>query len=88
MVNLSVNEELVPVPIPALVAVLLNTEDKKGSPLTQIEVIRIRDSANCMMMPRDVADKMKESRGYEDIDPENIWEEWQQVRLELRNNDE
>ena len=40
-------EELIPVPVPALVAVLLNKESEKGSPLTEQEVLEIRDNAAC-----------------------------------------
>jgi hypothetical protein len=77
------DENLRLVHVPALVAVLLNSEEKKGSPLTEQEVIDIRDSAKCMAMPIDVAEKVVDERGYADIDPENAWEDWQRVRLEL-----
>lgn len=77
------DENLKLVHVPALVAVLLNAEEKKGSPLTEQEVIDIRDSSQCMAMPNDVAEKVAEERGYADIDPENAWNEWQSVRLEL-----
>jgi hypothetical protein len=81
-------EELIPVPVPALVAVLLNKENEKGSPLTEAEVLEIRDSAACIMMPISVASKMEESRGYTDISPEYAWEHWQQARKELiKEND-
>ncbi|WP_281558313.1 hypothetical protein [Thalassomonas sp. RHCl1] len=80
----SQNEEnLKLVHVPALVAVLLNAEEKKGSPLTEQEAIGIRDSSQCMAMPFDVAEKVAQERGYADIDPENCWAEWQSVRLEL-----
>ena len=82
----SQNEEsLLLVHVPALVAVLINAEDKKGSPLTEHEVLEIRDSSQCIAMPRDVAAKVAEERGYADIDPENAWKEWQGVRLELQS---
>ena len=29
------------------------------------------------MMPAPVAAEVSEKRGYRDLDPENIWEEWQ-----------
>lgn len=77
------DENLKLVHVPALVAVLLNAENKKGSPLTEKEVIEIRDSSQCMVMPLDVAEKVAEERGYADIDPENAWIEWRNVRLEL-----
>ena len=77
------SEDLLLVHVPALVAVLLNAENEKESPLTESEVIEIRDSSNCIAMPIDVAGKVAEERGYVDIDPENAWEEWQTVRIEL-----
>lgn len=76
-------EELVPVFVPALSAVLLSAEDKKGEPLTYDEVIRIRDESPCIMMSVDDLQKMVASRGYEDIDPENCWHDWQYLRREL-----
>jgi hypothetical protein len=80
------NEELLLVHVPALVAVLLNAENEKESPLTESEVIKIRDSAQCMAMPIDVAEKDAEERGYADIDPENVWEDWQSIRKELADD--
>lgn len=80
-------EELIPVPVPALVAVLLNKEKEKGTPLTEQEVIEIRDNAACIMMPISTITKMEESRGYPDIDPEYVWEHWQEARVELIENE-
>src|SRR5437016_11753647 len=77
------NEPLVPVFIPALAPLLLRAEQLKGKPLTETEVLRIRDKATCVMMPADAARQMEENRGYPDIDPENCWAEWQQRRLGL-----
>lgn len=74
---------LVIYPVPSLVATLLNREKTKGSPLTEEEVIQIRDNCGAIAVPFDVAQQMDESRGYRDIDPENCWEEWQQARKEL-----
>lgn len=75
------------VPVPALVAVLLNKEREKGSPLTEDEVIEIRDNAACIAMPITVIPKLEEERGYADIDPELAWEEWQSVRVQFFNNE-
>jgi len=77
------NEELVPVFIPALVAILVNFEDQKGAPLTDAEVMRIRDEAAVIMAPLSVAASMVETRGYVDIDPENCWHDWQMARRNL-----
>ena len=77
-------EKLLLVHVPALVAVLINAEDQKGSALTEQEVIEIRDTSQCIAMPLDVAEKVAEERGYSDIDPENVWQEWSQVKAELQ----
>jgi hypothetical protein len=69
--------------IPALVAILLNAEQKKGAPLTEAEVIAIRDTAACMAMPVSAAAAVESKRGYQDIVAEAAWAEWQRVRLEL-----
>jgi len=80
-------EELIPVPVPALIAVLINKEKEKGVPLTEQEVITIRDNAACIMMPVSVMAQIEESRGYPDIDPEYAWEHWQEARVELIENE-
>ncbi|MBM4089700.1 MAG: hypothetical protein FJ276_09770 [Planctomycetes bacterium] len=41
---------LVPRFIPALAAILLAAEDKKGEPLSHDEVLSTRDNATCIMM--------------------------------------
>ncbi|MEA5205277.1 hypothetical protein [Enterobacter mori] len=62
--------------IPALVVVLLSKERETGRELTQQEVESIRDSATAIRVPVDVAKEMIKERGYLDIDPEDVWEEW------------
>ena len=74
---------LIIVHVPALVVVLLHEERKKGSPLTEPEVLRIRDNGTCIAMPEDVAGVVAEKRGYDDIDPERAWEQWQVVRKQF-----
>ena len=76
-------EKLVPVFIPALVAILVNLEDQKGEPLSYEEVMEIRDNASVMMMEKSHADALAESRGYDDIDPENCWYDWQMCRQDM-----
>jgi len=70
-------------PMPALVVLLLNKEQEKGSPLTEAEVIDVRDCAECVMVPRDTAARIADERGYDDIDPERAWEAWNAVRPSL-----
>lgn len=79
----SQQDELIPVFMPALVVLLVHAEDKKGTPLSKEEVFAIRDKALCIMMDVADAQKMNESRGYADIDPENCWYDWQIARREM-----
>ncbi|MGF1733692.1 hypothetical protein [Photobacterium kasasachensis] len=79
-------EELVVVPVPALVAVLLNKEKEKGSLLTEDEVLKVLDNADSIVMPRHALEKVEQSRGYIDIDPEHAWEEWKSIRSSLHKN--
>jgi hypothetical protein len=71
------------VPVPALVAILLKLEQDKGAPLTEAEVLHARDNVECIAMPAFARDEIAASRGYDDIDPENVWAEWQAVRPTL-----
>ena len=72
--------ETVSVFVPALVAVLTALEQQHGAPLTQAQVEATRDAASCIAMaPRD-ADALERSRGYADLEPELVWEQWQLVR--------
>ncbi len=76
-------KELLIVPVPALVAVLLNAEHEKGAPLIETEVLAIRDNAACIAMPHYAHAKVAAEPGYDDVDPEFVWEDWQQARLSL-----
>ena len=80
---MSDDTDLVPVFIPALGAILIAAEDNKGEPLTSEEVVSIRDNTTCIMMTHADSAKLAESRGYDDIDPENCWYDWQMLRRKL-----
>lgn len=73
-----------PVPIPALGVLLLKLEEQKGSPLTEPEVLSVRDKAVCMMMHISHKQAMDEKRGYSDINLENAWEDWLAFRAAAR----
>ncbi|WP_081641763.1 hypothetical protein [Dickeya dadantii] len=62
--------------IPALIALLTIREDEAGRPLTKEEVETIRDNATAIVLPEDVAISMTAERGYNDISPEHVWDEW------------
>ncbi|CAM3371072.1 hypothetical protein BZK31_18505 [Pseudomonas floridensis] len=66
--------------VPALVVILTAAENEKGSPLTEEEVVSIRDKATCIALRFSAALSMEEKRGYPDIVAENCWEQWQQYR--------
>ncbi|SNR29151.1 hypothetical protein [Actinomadura mexicana] len=69
--------------MPALVVVLHAAEQEKGAPLTEAEVLALRDNATCMTVPLSVASDLERSRGYADIPPENLWPEWLSVREQI-----
>lgn len=80
---MSDDSDLIPVFMPALGAILVAAEDKKGEALTNDEVLSIRNNAACIMMTHSNAKKLAESRGHDDIDPGNCWYDWQMIRREL-----
>ena len=79
------DQPLMLVPVPPLVALLANREREKGSPLTEAEVNEMRDNCVCINLPLSEARKMAEARGYDDINPEVAWDQWQVAREQLRN---
>ncbi|HZG43207.1 MAG TPA: hypothetical protein VEY93_09605 [Longimicrobium sp.] len=82
------DDTLISVYIPPLVFLLAHHERAKGAPLTRDEVLAIRDDGVCMMLRRSAAMQMAAQRGYDDIDPEFAWEDWQAVRDTLPENQE
>jgi len=66
--------------IPTLVSLLKAAEDCKGTPLSEEEVLEIRDNATATAVPFSAAVALEKERGYEDIVPEECWNEWQRVR--------
>jgi hypothetical protein len=74
-------DQLCAVFIPALALLLKDAETSKGSPLSEAEVLAIRDGATCIAVPFDVALQMESDRGLRDIVAEDCWSEWQRIRL-------
>jgi hypothetical protein len=79
-------EELIPVFIPTLAEMLAHAEKTKGTPLTETEVLRIRDNAACIMMRPEHAEQMVGPRGFRDVEPENCWADWHRLRVQLTGN--
>jgi hypothetical protein len=73
-------QQFVPVFVPALVLVLRETELLMGRQLSMPEVLNVRDKCFCSMMPVDDANKIEAKRGHRDINPEQVWEQWQEAR--------
>jgi len=62
--------------IPSLISLLVSKAEEKGSPLTEEEVLAIRDNATAIVTDAQGVLAVAERRGYQDIDPEYCWEEW------------
>ncbi|EKS7104758.1 hypothetical protein ACEV6G_18030 [Enterobacter ludwigii] len=68
--------------IPALIIVLIDKEQGMGRELTRDEVESIRDDATAIRLPAEAAEDIIRERGYRDIDPENVWREWQAYKAD------
>lgn len=66
--------------MPSLSSLLLASESKAGRRLTRTEVEGITASATCVTMQHHDAQELERSRGYADLDPRKVGEEWQIVR--------
>lgn len=73
-------QELVPLFIPSLAAILKAKEDQAGRAPREEEVLLIRDQAIVIMVSKEHYLKMEQSRGYKDINPENCFQEWKLLR--------
>ena len=67
-------------------SLLLRHEQDKRSPLTEREVLSIRDNASVVMVPRSGIAPIFKRRGHDDIAPEHCWEQWQEVRKQFAEN--
>lgn len=77
------DKDLIPVFMPPLATLLAHAEELKGAPLTETDVVRIRDKSVCMMMERKDAEALIPSRGFRDVEPENCWADWHRLRVEM-----
>ncbi len=72
--------------VPAQKLLLVNAERTKGEPLTRDEAEAVRDGGTCIMVPASVDRSMAAERGYPDLDPEHVWDDWQQARPDLMDD--
>ena len=75
--------ELKPVFTPPLAELLSQAEKNKGSTLTEAEAHQVRDRGICVMMSAEHAQRMDQSRGYSDVDPENCIADWNRMRVQI-----
>jgi hypothetical protein len=80
---MSKHKDLVAVFMPPLAVMLAEAERVKKSPLTESEVVRVRDGAICMMMEAGRAKQMTAGRGYRDVNPEDCWADWHRLRAQM-----
>ena len=67
--------------VPALVVQLEQAEWRKCAPLTEAEVLRLRDQAIRFPVPASLVDNLTACRGFRDVSPGRVWEEWLERRL-------
>ena len=56
-------------------------EERKGSALTEDEVCAAVDAAPAITMTAEDAARFAERPGGTDLNPDNIWEDWQAFRV-------
>ncbi len=76
-------EELVPVFLPPLANLLAAATDQANRPLTESEVLEVRDAGVCMMMATSQALALEQARGFRDVQPEDAWADWHRLQVEL-----
>jgi hypothetical protein len=69
--------------MPSLVALLGRAEELTGVPLTEEQVVRIRDAALVVVTQAQPATAVEGARGYTDVDPASPWESWQAIRRDF-----
>lgn len=80
---MSDQKALIPLFVPPLATMLAHAERQKGSALTPAEIEAIRDQSPCIMMELSDAQKMAESRGFVDVNPDNCWADWHRLRVQM-----
>jgi hypothetical protein len=81
------NDSMTVVPVPALSVVLAFVEQQKGSALTEDEVLAALETAPAITMTTEDAARFAERPGVVNLNPDNIWHEWQAFRAAQIGND-
>lgn len=66
--------------MPPLVALLHGKERELGRALEPKEVTEIVENSPCIAMERADAQRIEQSRGYADLEPDLAWDQWQLIR--------
>jgi hypothetical protein len=72
----TIDSSIRPVFVPSLAAILFKAESEKGAPLTETEVLAIRDYSECIAMMPEREASVRAARGYDDITAETAWADW------------
>lgn len=80
------SDDLEMVFVPPLATILAACEKQRGRPLTEPEVVAVRDRATVVATPRSAVVKLSATRGFRDVDPEDCWADWHRLRVEHTGN--
>lgn len=82
------SEPMVTVFLSPLAMLLAGAERQKGAPLTEAEVIAVRDDAESIQMSKSKAELfyavLDAQAPVPRIDPDRVWEDWQAIREQIR----
>jgi hypothetical protein len=76
------DDTMVVVAMPPLCLMLLDLETRKGTPLTEEEVLSAVEINPAITMLREHAEQLAETRG-PDLDADNIWNDWLEFRAAM-----
>lgn len=62
--------------VPALVAMLTRAEQLTGKPLTEEQVLKLRDASPAVVVEAAMAKAVEDGRGYTDLGPADVWLGW------------
>jgi hypothetical protein len=74
--------KLVAVFMPSLFAAFQTAESGSGTPLTFSRAREIRNQAVGVLVTEELAAKLEQRRGFRDLDPDEFWSDWLQLRKE------
>lgn len=70
--------------VPALVAILTRAEQLTGKPLTEEQVLKLRDANPAVVVEAVSAKAVEDGRGYADLDPADPWTAWRRHKKQAK----